>query len=103
MADRMRNKLVQFWVTEKEYEIIKDKSCYCDLTLNEYMRQMGVDGVIIKRDFSKIDEVNKIGTNINQIAKLANSRGSLIERDVVELRLQYEQLFEVMYREILNG
>lgn len=101
--ERLRNKIVQFWVTENEYDVIKDKANYCNLTMSEYLRKVGVDGTIINRDLSGINEINKIGVNINQIAKRANEKGSVIESDVEELRVQYEKLFEIVYGQIING
>ena len=67
------------------------------------MRKVSVDGVIIKRELEGLYEISKIGVNINQIAKQVNKRDMVIERDVEELRMQYEKLFEVVYGQILNG
>lgn len=101
--NRLRDKYIQVWVTESERKFIQDKAKYCSLTMSEFLRQVSVDGVIIKRDYAGIDEINKIGVNINQIAKKANKRDMVIERDVEELRVQYEKLFEVVYGQIING
>jgi hypothetical protein len=101
---RLRDKLIQFWVTESEYNMVKDKADYCGLSISEYMRNVGVDGAIIKRDFKDIFyELNKIGVNINQLAKRANESGIVVERDVDELRNQYEKMFELYYEHVLNG
>lgn len=100
---RLRDKYIQVWVTESERDFIKDKAKYCGLSMSEYLRKVSVDGVIIKREYEGIYEINKIGVNINQIAKQANKRDTVIERDVEELRVQYEKLFEVVYGQILNG
>jgi len=99
---RLRNKKVQFWVTEAEHNIINEKAKYCTLNISNYLRKVSVDGVIIKREYEGLHEVSKIGVNINQIARRVNTRGSVIERDVEELRVQYEKLFEVVYGQILN-
>jgi len=71
--------------------------------MSEYLRKVSVDGVIIKRELEGLYEISKIGVNINQIAKQVNKRDMVIERDVEELRMQYEKLFEVVYGQILNG
>ncbi|HYE09407.1 MAG TPA: plasmid mobilization relaxosome protein MobC [Patescibacteria group bacterium] len=102
-GERLRNKIVQFWVTEKEYDVIKDKAKYCELCMSAYLRKVGVDGFIINRDFSGLNDVNRIGASINQIAKKVNERGSVIDRDLDELRVQYEKLFEVLYGQIISG
>ena len=100
---RLRNKKVQFWVTEVEHNVINEKAKYCTLSICNYLRKVSVDGVIIKREFEGLYEVGEIGVNINQLARKVNTRGSVIERDVEELRVQYEKLFEVVYGQILNG
>lgn len=100
---RLRDKYIQVWVTEKERDVIKDKATYCGLSVSEYLRKLSIDGVIIKRDFEGLYEINKIGVNINQIAKKANESGVVIESYVDELRVQYEKLFEVVYSQIING
>ena len=101
--ERLRDKLIQFWVTENEMGVIDKKANYCSLTRSEYLRKVSVDGVIIKREYEGLYEINKIGVNINQIAKNANKRGTVIEKDVEELRVQYEKMFEVVYGRILDG
>ncbi len=100
---RLRDRKIQFWVTEKEYEKIRDKAEYCNLSLSSYLRRVGVDGYIIKREFHAISEVNAIGVNINQIARQVNFQNEVTERELDELRCQYEKLFGVIYDEILKG
>lgn len=101
--ERFRNKIVQFWVSESEYSMIQEKAKYCNLTISAYLRKVGVDGYIIRRDFGGLNEINKIGININQIARRVNSNDQVIERDVEELRVQYEKMFEVVYAQIIEG
>lgn len=102
--NRLRDKQVKFFVTDSEFNKLKDKADYCELSLSAYLRKMGVDGVIVKRDFKDMFfELNKIGVNINQIAKKANESGVVVERDVEELRNQYEKMFELYYEYVLNG
>lgn len=100
---RLRNKKIQFWVTQKENEKIRDKAEYCDFSISDYLRSVSVDGYIIKRDFHGLREVNAIGVNINQIARQVNFQNEVTEREVDELRVQYEKLFVVIYEQILNG
>ena len=90
-------------MTEKEYEMIRDKANYCNLSMRDYLRNVSVNGYIIKRDFHGLREVNAIGVNINQIAKQVNFQNEVTEREVDELRVQYEKLFSVIYEKILNG
>ena len=100
---RLRNKNIRLWLTKAEHKFISDKAKYCQLSVSTYLRKVAVDGPIIKRDYEGLSEVSKIGVNINQIARRVNTRGSVIERDIEELRVQYEKLFEVVYGQILEG
>lgn len=100
---RLREKKVQFWVTETELSVINDRAKYCKLSRSTYLRKVSIDGFIIKRELEGLNDINKIGININQIARRVNQRGSVIERDVEELRVQYEKIFEVVYGQIING
>lgn len=83
--------------------MIKDKTKYCQLSMSDYLRNVNVDGYIIKRELQGMKEVNSIGVNINQISRQVNFENEVTERDLDELRVQYEKLFEVIYEEILNG
>ncbi|MEG2813834.1 MAG: plasmid mobilization relaxosome protein MobC [Oscillospiraceae bacterium] len=103
VKNRLREKQLLIRLTEQEYENILLKSKYCNLTMSAYVRKMSVDGVIIKRDFTAIKEVNKIGVNINQIAHKVNERDILIANDIADLQFQFEKLFEVVYADILDG
>lgn len=57
-----------------------------------YLRKMAMDGYVIKQDFSNlrgmISELNKIGSNVNQIAKVANTYGAgqIFESDIKSIR-----------------
>lgn len=102
-SNRFRDKMIPFWVTEKEKEVIEEKASFCKLSVSEYTRRMCVNGTIIKREFDGIGEINKIGVNINQIAKKVNEKGFMNEAEFEELRKQYDNLFELFYEKILNG
>ncbi|OSA97326.1 UNVERIFIED_ORG: hypothetical protein B2H98_08145 [Clostridium botulinum] len=55
---------------------------------------------IIKIDFSSLDnlayEINKIGVNINQIARIANSDKHIYKSDIEYLREKQERIEEML-------
>jgi hypothetical protein len=55
-----------------------------------YARKMLMNGYIVNVDLSKYHElakeVNKVGVNVNQIAKLANERGDIYAEDISRTR-----------------
>ncbi len=100
---RVRNKKFNFYVTEKEEEFIRDKAKYLDMTISRYLRTCAMETVIIKKDFNEVFyNLNKIGTNINQIAKKVNTSGVITERDFDELKAEMNSMFELYYNKILD-
>jgi len=55
-----------------------------------YLRKIAIDGYIVQVDHSDIKamtaEIQKIGVNINQIARRVNSTGSVYQEDIDELK-----------------
>lgn len=68
-----------------------------------YMRKLALDGYIIQIDHTDIKkmtaEIQKIGVNVNQIAKRVNSTGSVYQEDINEIR---EALAEIWRLQRLN-
>lgn len=103
--DRIRKRQLNIRLTETEYENIKAKAEYCNLSMSEYLRKQIMDGVIIKYD--RVDmktlanELNKIGVNINQIAKHINERGGDYDRqDMDSLIKEMQEMQAVVYKNI---
>ena len=62
-----------------------------------YLRKMALDGYIIHIDFSEFKEfviaLNRIGNNLNQIAKVANTYGDVSMPEVCEFEEEIEKIF----------
>lgn len=83
-TERFRDKQMKIWTTEKEKQQLEKNMRQSGYgTMGGYLRKMGLEGIIIKVDFSEIrgtfgeiyslrTELNKIGNNINQISKHVN-------------------------------
>ena len=58
--------------------------------LSAYARKMLIDGYIVNMDTTDIRaqtaEIQKIGVNVNQIAKRVNSTGSVYQEDIEEIK-----------------
>lgn len=99
-ANRERNIAIQFYVTQEEKELIEEKMKLINTTnLSAYLRKMAIDGLIVKVDFSEIKEtnyeLNKIGTNINQIAKIANTTDSIYRKDIEKLKIEMQEIWKL--------
>lgn len=76
-------------VNSDEYEVIKKKA----ESLNQ---RVAVQGEIKRYDLSELRDITRsfrmIGTELNQIAKVANSTGEVTGKAVEEIKRQYEIL-----------
>ena len=103
---RLRSKQIRVHLSENELKIAKEKAAYCGLNMSEYIRKIINDGVIIKYDINGLrdlcNEINKIGVNINQIAKQVNSTKSIYGNDIANLQLQFDNLFDMVINKLLG-
>ncbi|MBO3757167.1 MobC family plasmid mobilization relaxosome protein [Streptococcus suis] len=91
MNNRKRNVQIKFRVTEEERSLIEEKMKQVPTSnMEAYLRKMAIDGYIIQIDHSDIKkmtaELQKIGVNINQIAKRANATGNVYQEDIEEIK-----------------
>ena len=58
--------------------------------MEAYLRKMAIDEYIIQVDHTDIKamtaEIQKIGVNVNQIAKRANATSSVYQEDIEEIK-----------------
>ena len=96
---RKRNVAILFRLNKKEAEALDKKVKRSGLNREAYLRQL-ISGVV-PRDapppdyYSMMRELHKIGNNLNQIARVANSTGD-IHYD------EYMNYYKLLVKEILN-
>lgn len=116
--NRYRNKTIKLRVTEKEKEkILQGMKSAGDSTLNNYILKMVLTGRIIHVNIQELKqaleptgnyahELNKIGININQVAKRMNQAGldkdqvSYFVDEFVKMKKNYEQAQEILLKEV---
>ena len=80
-AEKFSKQLPPVRCTEGEYASIQASASQASMTMTEFIRQMTVNGeVVIEEntyDFQTVDQLRRIGVNLNQIAKVANSTGEV--------------------------
>lgn len=91
MDGRKRTVQIKFRVTEAERDLILEKMKLVPTqNMAAYLRKIAIDGYIIQIDHSYIKamtaEIQKIGVNVNQIAKRVNSTGSVYQEDIEEIK-----------------
>ena len=91
MEGRKRTVQVKFYVTEEERRLIREKMKLIPTrNMAAYLRKMAIDGYVVHIDTTDIRaqtaELQKIGVNVNQIARRLNSMGPLYTQDVADIK-----------------
>ena len=100
MSGRKRTVQIKFRVTEEERALIEQKMKLVPTrNMESYLRKMAIDGYIIQIDHSDIKamtaEIQKIGVNVNQIARRVNATGSVYKEDIEEITTRIKIRAEV--------
>lgn len=87
MKNRKRTKQLHFMVDEAEREIINKKMAILGTdNLGAFLRRMAVYGYMIEVDMQPLNQLttqlNRIGNNVNQLAKRANETGNIYCDDI---------------------
>lgn len=106
MANRKRKIVLRCPVTDEERKLIEHKMSLVPTNqIGAYLRKMAIDGYIIYTDTKDIQVMNKelqrIGRNINQIAKRVNSTSSIYMTDIEELKEDLQNIWQLQ-RTILS-
>jgi hypothetical protein len=80
--DAKRECIVTLRCTEAERAALQSKAAAVSMTQGAYLREMAISGrVVVKQttapDFELVNQMRKIGVNLNQIAKVANATGAM--------------------------
>ncbi|MCL2052104.1 MAG: plasmid mobilization relaxosome protein MobC [Lachnospiraceae bacterium] len=116
----MRKRQLRLWLSDDEYSLAYEKSRYLGINMSELLRGFirnsrpakpsaagtQVNGFIINFQTADlkmaITEMNKIGRNLNQVAKHVNDIGAVTKNDFTELKNAYNELFE-LYINLMTG
>ena len=68
--------------------------------MSVYLRKMAIDGMIVNVDTTYLkktyQEMHKIGVNINQLAKTANTVGAATPQDIDELKGMVKEIWHIL-------
>ncbi|HEL6535783.1 TPA: plasmid mobilization relaxosome protein MobC, partial [Listeria monocytogenes] len=89
-----------FRVTEEEKAFIEMKMKEAGITNREaYLRKMAIDGAIIVSNYDETKkltlELNKIGTNINQIARIANTDNKISKDNIKKIEEMMQKVWQL--------
>ena len=107
MENRKRNVQIIIRVTEEERSLIEEKMRQIPtLNLSAYARKILIDGYIITLDLQEVKghtaQLQKIGENINQIAKRINETGRIYADDMNEIKRAMEEVWRLERRLLLQ-
>ena len=107
MANRTRKIVLRVPVTPEERELIRQKMALLHTrNFSAYARKMLIDGYVVHIDTTDIRaqtaELQKIGVNINQIARRLNNMGQLYTQDVADIKGALAQIWQLQ-RYILSS
>lgn len=111
MSNRIHK--IQIRLTDDEFGVLEDQRNKCHMNLSVYVRAKLLNGDSIvyydpalREDFQKlIYEINKIGTNINQIAASVNSKQFSTDDEITTIK-QYLKLVshhEIEIQKLIMG
>ena len=108
MDGRKRTVQVKFRVTEEERALIEQKMKLVPTrNMEAYLRKMAIDGYIIQIDHADIKamtaEIQKIGVNINQIARRVNVTGSVYQEDIEEIKGVLAEIWRLQRLSLLKA
>jgi len=108
MDGRKRTVQVKFRVTEAERDLILEKMKLIPTNnMAAYLRKIAIDGYIVQVDHSDIKamtaEIQKIGVNINQIARRVNGTGSVYQEDIDELKGALDEIWRLQRLSLLKA
>ena len=91
MQNRTRKEQLIVRVTPEERQLIQKKmGLFGTGNFNAYARKMLINGYVIHldlSDFQKLSsEINAIGVNVNQIAKVINETRSIYGNDIIQVK-----------------
>lgn len=100
IANRTRNNPAFLWLTEDEKALIYQKMRQAGTdNFSAYARKMLIDGYVIQLDYSDVKkmtaEIQKIGVNINQIARRVNATSTVYEADIQEIKERLAQIWQL--------
>ena len=99
--NRKRDILLRVFVTEAERDFIYEKMKEINTSnFGAYARKMLIDGYAINTDYSDLKtvaaEMQKIGVNINQIARRVNTTSRIYEQDFNEMQRKVDEIWRLL-------
>ena len=97
-----RTNRITLRLTDKEQEMLKDAAWKSKMSQAAFIRSKVFGSKVpelpaeVKDSLHRLDySITKIGTNINQIAHVANGQGFILQSNLVTVKRQMDAVFEI--------
>ena len=111
--NRKRKVHLNFYVNPDEEFIIREKAASCHKNLSDYLRMISIKGAIYEVNFHEPDEFskqlsqlrfefNRIGNNINQVAKKVNLIDDVDVEVLQDEMSDIQKNYRVLSRKVLK-
>jgi Bacterial mobilisation protein (MobC) len=105
-SDRKGKARVALYFNEEDLLKIDEKAKLAKMDRSKLIRKLSLEGDLVIYDFKSahdlIYEINKIGVNVNQLAKKANEIQSIYKSDIDNLQREYENLCHMLNQFLLE-
>lgn len=100
MPMKKGNREKKVYFSPEEWNVVCKKASKLNLRVGTYIRVISVQGEIKCYDMDKLLHLlrsfNKIGTNLNQIARVVNSTGEVYQKDIDDMKDEFDYFKRVM-------
>lgn len=111
MKNRVRNERLEIRLTEKERDLFEEKMRKANCkTMSHFIRKCVLEkeiNVVDLNPFRNLQwEISKVGNNINQIAKVANTNAIIYKNDIKKMQEDLDNLSKSLcklYSELLKS
>lgn len=106
-AARRRNIKLEFWVTEEERTLMRQKMALLGTkNLSAYLRKMSIDGYVVNLELPELKELlsllRRSSNNLNQLTRRVHETGRMYDADLEDLRQSQDRLWDTA-RQILSS
>ncbi|MBR1508422.1 MAG: MobC family plasmid mobilization relaxosome protein [Eubacterium sp.] len=95
-----KNVAERFNCSELEAALLKTKAEAANLTKSEYIRELICSSLPTeappKEFYLAVNDINKIGINLNQIAKMANTNQYISQEDIEEVKAYAKMVIDML-------
>lgn len=100
MPTRKGNKAIVIYFPSEQWNIVCRKAKAAKMRNGTYVRRMAVKGEVKIYELKELSALKRaflsIGNNVNQIAEVANSSGSVYQKDIEDLQKEFKYFRSVM-------